>query len=231
METLISNKPAAEAANQLRTAIEKVGGDSICFLSGGSALEILTELNLTQEQKRRTIFVMGDERWSREAYEVNYLQLLRVLGDGATELKIIDTSPRAKESHEHMIDRLNCEIEKNFSNHKGLIKTIAVLGMGEDGHTASIFPMDDRSFQSTYNRDSTYVSVHYRGLKSEHRASLTPSFILNQVDKVIAYVVGNKKKKILKKLINEDLEINLLPAQLIKLHKDSVLVTDQSVVN
>lgn len=226
MQINVSNNPAADLATHVREYItEHQDSDILCFTAGGSALALFDYLDLDADQKRRTIFCMGDERVSGERSINNFLQLTERLTEAQSDLQIIDTCG-ATETPEILATRIDQKISEIISGSKN-IKIICILGIGEDGHTAGIFPMDTETFLHTYTEDATYVPVTGRGLTIDSRASLTPSFILNQADQVLGFAQSKTKcAHIVIELIKRNYELNEMPAQLIKRHKDSYLFTD-----
>jgi 6-phosphogluconolactonase/glucosamine-6-phosphate isomerase/deaminase len=86
--------------------------------------------------------------------------------------------------------------------------------------------MDEGSFLDTYKEDVPYVSVVGKGLKIDSRASLTPSWLQNNVDDMLLFVIGESKQMMLESLINESKEIHERPSELIKRHKNAHLFTD-----
>lgn len=81
------------------------------------------------------------------------------------------------------------------------VKNFSVFGVGSDGHTAGIFPLSEPAFNEVFVDDRTYVPVQVEGLTIDSRASFTPGWILNYVDEIITYVVGQDKRPILESLI------------------------------
>ncbi len=225
MEHQTSNNPAQELAERLAHELGAHPGDTLCFLAGGSAFEIFEYLELDENIKRRTIFCMGDERVSGNSAENNYLQLLTKLSTNHG-LQLIDTASPGPETPKQFTERINKIIsEKLFTLIQPNI--ICVLGVGTDGHTAGIFPMQESSFATTYPNDSMYVPITTRGLESNFRASLTPDWILSKADLVLGYATGEIKcKTVIRELCNRNYEIHEMPAQIIKRHKNSILFTD-----
>ncbi len=75
---------------------------------------------------------------------------------------------------------------------------LIILGMGEDGHIASLFPEED--WQRSDGRDFTYFQV--KKLNSI-RFSLSYPAILNS-GKIVFILVGNKKGVVLRKILGEN---------------------------
>ena len=94
----------------------------------------------------------------------------------------------------------------------------AVLGVGEDGHIASLFP------------DTTALNADEKGFVHNEvniltRWRVTSTFeLLKNVEHVYLLVTGENKKEIIEKIGKEnDLPVN----ELIRLRKKTVLLTDQ----
>jgi len=218
-----SNNPIEALQQQLLTVINEHRGHTLIYLAGGSALRIFDNLQINPDTLVRTIWCMGDDR--QERGESNNYEQLQQRWSQSAEATIIDTSVHDDEDHVPYVERINFQLAEILHS-KSDVQTIAILGTGADGHTASIFPMDEESFRETYEVDSTYVPVHVATLTEPQRASLTPHAILNDVDQVYGYIAGEAKKSILNKLMNQDLEIYEMPAQLLKLHKNTTVFTD-----
>jgi len=227
MQVIETETPSSKAGMYLKNWVGQHQGTTLCFIAGGSALEIIKGLNMSEEYKRRTIFMMGDERWSREPEENNYLQLLELFDGDTQDYKFISTELAPREDVKDFSKRLTGTAENIFL--KPNVQVITILGIGEDGHTASIFPMSEDQFKKTYGRDSTYLHTYVKGLKNEHRASLSPAFIKNRTNHIIAYATGKNKKEILNALVNETKPLHEMPSQLIKDHQSAVLITDQDI--
>ena len=95
---------------------------------------------------------------------------------------------------------------------------VAILGVGEDGHIASLFP------------GTTALNADEKGLVQNEvniltRWRVTSTFkLLKNVEHVYLLVTGENKKEIIEKIGKEnDLPVN----ELIRLRKKTVLLTDQ----
>jgi len=247
-QLIITNTPAKEVGEHINTIIQEHAGDLVCLLSGGSALDIIqyiqpgkqcshqtchdeqSEANkvLCTRSECRTIFMMGDERVSRESNINNFLQLKGLHPDHPVTNRTIDTTPLENETTRDFAYR----IEKTFLETLTKLtnpKIIAILGMGIDGHTAGIFPMDDKAFRQTYQDDVTYAPVDLQGLTIDSRASITPTWLLAHVDTVLGFICGPSKKEILIDLNTNDKKLNQRPAEILKLHRQAFVYTDQDI--
>ena len=229
MQLITTDIPAKLTGEHINQINAEHDGDVVCLLSGGSALDIIEHIKQPEKSECRTIFMMGDERGSRESTTNNSLQLTARYPDHYVTNNIIMTVPEASENLENFTNRIletfSTEIKKLTNP-----KIIQVLGVGSDGHTAGIFPLPESEFAQVYDRpDLDIVPVAIKGLTIDSRASFTPNWILGKADVLIGYVVGAGKKMILESLINESKEIHERPAELIKRHERATVYTDQLI--
>tara|TARA_Y100000590_G_C15475218_1_gene921790 strand:- start:493 stop:969 length:477 start_codon:yes stop_codon:yes gene_type:complete len=74
---------------------------------------------------------------------------------------------------------------------------LIILGLGDDGHTASLFPHEFLSFS---NKENCIIASH--PTTGQKRISLSEK-IINNAKKIIFHVTGSGKKKIVSEIINE----------------------------
>ena len=86
---------------------------------------------------------------------------------------------------------------------------LVVLGMGSDGHTASIFPDSD-----VINEKRRLVVAPWVEKLRSYRITLTPP-VLNKAASTIVLVSGAKKAEILHKVLEGEYRPEFFPAQLI----------------
>lgn len=88
---------------------------------------------------------------------------------------------------------------------------IIILGMGEDGHTASIFPGDERLFEVSNNCD---VAIH--PVTGQKRITLTGK-VINNARSVFFLVTGSSKSKIVYEIYRNSEVSGMFPASHIRL--------------
>ena len=86
---------------------------------------------------------------------------------------------------------------------------LILLGMGEDGHTASIFPDNLSLFDSDKICD---VSIH--PVSGQKRITITGT-VINNAENIRFMITGSKKAEILKRILEKDKSVKNLPASLI----------------
>lgn len=93
---------------------------------------------------------------------------------------------------------------------------VCVLGIGEDGHTASLFPYCELIGQTT---DRLFAAVNWpekgwRLTSTEHMFQLS--------SKIIVLAVGSSKSKILKTVLEGPIDVMQYPVQVLKKYSEKV---------
>lgn len=220
-----SQQEASEAmANDLRAIATKAvqaKGRFTLALTGGSSPLLLHKI-LSSEEYRQSVpwdkcFVFwGDERAVPFDDEQNNAKM------GYETL--LDNVPVPKEQ----IFRMNSEVtpskaaqeykkklEEHFKDTEPSFDLI-LLGMGADGHTASIFPETDVVHEKT-----DWVSTGYNSEQKSHRITLTAPLI-NKAQNIFFSVFGDGKGKTLLNVLYGEHNPEALPSQLIKPEKGNL---------
>ena len=221
-----SENPAKEAGEHISKSIKECGADVVCLLAGGSALDVVKYIELPAISECRTIFMMGDERVSRERDLNNYMQLQSMYPDYRILEHTIETIPLEGESVEIFAERIGVEFLQKITE-LNEPHIISLQGIGDDGHTAGIFPMDRDSFTDSYKDTAMYVPVHVNSLEANFRTTFTPNWLLENVDEMIGFVAGEKKAAVTSMLTSEQKSLHERPAELLKQHHNAFLYTDQ----
>ncbi len=99
------------------------------------------------------------------------------------------------------------EIETNL-NYRGEnpVFDLVILGLGEDGHTASIFPDQLELFE-----EEEICAVSQHPITGQKRITLTGR-VLNNSSRVFFLVIGGNKAQRISEIMNDDEAAKLLPA-------------------
>jgi 6-phosphogluconolactonase/glucosamine-6-phosphate isomerase/deaminase len=226
MEIHTSQKPLQAAANALSQALETYkNNDILLILAGGSALQVLDEVNTNSINEYVTIMMM-DERFSTTATENNFLQLTKTLFYTKltnSQCNFLPSVPTEGESHADFSHRMELQLNTYLEEHPNTT-VLALFGIGPDGHTGAIFPMEQASFIDTYGQGNLYTQVVYDKNPFAKRSSITPKFIKGYITESFVYVTGANKLPILSTLA-DPYELHELPAY-IHNQIDSKLFTD-----
>ena len=87
---------------------------------------------------------------------------------------------------------------------------LLLLGMGSDGHTASLFP-----HTAVLKEDQGWVVAHYVEPIAAWRVTLTP-VVLNAAHDVLFLVTGEEKARVLREVIKGPYQPEVFPAQLLQ---------------
>ncbi|MDC0476052.1 6-phosphogluconolactonase [Acidimicrobiia bacterium] len=183
-------------------------------LSGGSTPKITYSLLKNDIQDlSKIIFWTVDERWvPRDDEYSNQKMINSFFADSTAKILEVEYSGL---SAERDANKYASKLENNITNFDTVI-----LGVGEDGHIASLFP-DTVAVNDTEN---FYVSNEVNIL-SKWRVTATFK-LLKEVDNVYLLVTGNNKKEILKSIMNNG---NTSANKLINERKKIILITDQEI--
>lgn len=190
-------------------------------LSGGSTPKALYKKLASDYQDKvdwqRVRFFWGDERAvpfedERNNARMAYQSLLKPLDIPEDHIHLMRTDLSPGTSAE-MYDQLLRDLFKNDQTTFDL----TLLGLGEDGHTLSLFP--DSSIDIN---KGNWVDITLNTKENIQRITLLPS-VVNKSKNIIFMVQGKNKSAVLKQIIQPALANKKLPANLIEPETGSLL--------
>lgn len=115
--------------------------------------------------------------------------------------------------------RYEAELRSVFRTPPGAIPQfdLVLLGMGTDGHTASLFPDSD-----ALNETAALVTANWVEKFKSHRITFTFA-LLNEASEVLFLTAGNDKAEMLRNILRGDPSGQTYPAQNVRPH-DGVLI-------
>jgi len=127
---------------------------------------------------------------------INYDNINRIIGENDPEAEV---------------KRYSDLLTKNLDSKNDLPSLdLSILGLGDDGHTASIFPYQFEKFK---NINECLIATH--PLSKQKRVSLSRNLINNSKE-IIFHVTGNGKTTVVDEIINEIGNHKSYPASSIK---------------
>ncbi len=192
-------------------------GRFLTALSGGGTpkplYELLTGLPYRNQVDWSKVFVFwGDERCvSRDDPGNNYFQAKQSLFDHIP-LPANNIHRVASELEPENAAKDYARILKDFAEapYEWPRFDLVLLGMGDDGHTASLFPGSQVDVTSA----AIAVTANYQDRPAK-RVSLTP-LVFNAAWRVVFLAVGQSKAETLVNILNGEYHPELLPAQRIR---------------
>jgi len=132
----LSAKLARCVADDLRAAIERRGRARLAVSGGSTPQKFFTALARESLDWRLVVITQVDERWVHEDDDASNARLIRehLLRNEAAQARFISMKTGANSP----FDAEQAAAEKLADFADGI--DVVVLGMGEDGHTASFFP-------------------------------------------------------------------------------------------
>lgn len=216
------SKKAAEIFVQTANDAVNASGRFTVALTGGSSPELL--YNLLAEKHYRDqvewekVWVFwGDERW----------------------VPLDDKRSNAKMAFDLLLDHVPIPMDQVFimwdkeqepvefaRNYQQLLQQhigkssgfdLILLGMGEDGHTASLFPGTE-----VLQEQSKWVFAYYLEAQEMYRITLTAP-IINKSLKILFMVFGSNKSHALREILEGYHSPEKYPAKLIRPHQGEII--------
>jgi 6-phosphogluconolactonase len=192
---------AEEIALILRDAIESRGSATIAFSGGKTPATVYRLLSRPPYSEEagwgKTKLFLVDERWVPSEDIQSNARMLR---------ETMRTLLEPQASAEDYISILNREVA---ASEQGIPSfDLLLLGVGEDGHIASLFPGSDAM-------SSSAIVVHTERAEELKRVSLGIQTILS-ARRIMVLLTGEKKADIAKRVLTKDSLSADLPARLLE---------------
>ena len=212
------------AKNKLYEIVDR---KTVLFLSGGRTPAPLYKKWAREKIIKPGAVAMVDERWGEPYHKNSNEKMLKDTGflDYLHSINtpfysmLKDWKNREKSAEEY--EELVIYLLKWFP------KSIAVLGLGADGHIASLVPGSDKLIE----KNQKFVE-EFDDFPADTKERITLTFnALSQMDQIYLLVFGNDKKKGLKLFLSEG-EMQEVPSRFLKIPPVSdrtLLITDQKI--
>lgn len=209
----INQEAARRFIAAAQQAIATKGKFTVALTGGSSPVNLYqllaTELFSKQVDWSKCFVFWGDERWvpfeddrsnARMAFET-LLDHVPVPKEQIFMMWAADKSP----------EEYAAEYESRIREVVGKdgVFDLILLGMGDDGHTASLFPHTE-----VLKENEKWVVAYYLEPQQMYRITLTAPLI-NKAASIIFLVNGEKKATALKEVLEGDQNIEQFPTQLI----------------
>ena len=216
MNIKIFNTPE-QVSNELSSYIISkyiLRGKNIAISGGSTPIMLFKEISkkLTKKEKIESNFYWIDERCvlpnSKESnfktandylfnkINIDKKNIYRIIGENNPD----DEQKRYTELLENNLKSIN----------KLPSIDLSILGIGNDGHTASIFPYQMKKF---IDFNTCFIGTH--PISKQKRISLSQN-IINNSSEIIFHVTGKNKSDVVDEIINERRNYKSYPASYIK---------------
>ncbi|MGI8410593.1 MAG: 6-phosphogluconolactonase [Pyrinomonadaceae bacterium] len=197
-------------------AIEKSGRFTVALSGGSTPKAMYRKLVSSNLDWKRVFFFFGDERNVPPGDErSNFLMAENVL---FKPLKLCEENIYRWQTEFGVPEKITTDYSKTIQSFfQGFPRfDLMLLGLGTDGHTASLFPDTD-----ALNEQSEIAVANWVKSMNEYRFTLTFP-VINNASNVVFLVSGKEKAAILKNVFDDRIFPKLLPAQLVN-PKDGTL--------
>ncbi len=203
-------------------------GQFCAVLSGGRTpvpiYHKLTTLNERLVWERTHLFLADERNVSQEHQDHNGRMIQEAL---ILPLKLPRSQIHFPQYHED-VTQTAYQYEQNIlsffylpSNQKPVFDFI-ILGLGKDGHTASLFPGDDACLE----KERAVVSVDSRQVNHQRITMTFP--VINQAHEVICVACGSEKSDVIKKMRKGNKEFPA--ARIQQAERDALFVFDRAAI-
>ncbi len=202
---ILTSKLSKEICKILSQKILKKGKASLVVSGGNTPKKLFKELSLCDIAWDRVTISLCDERWVDNKDDNSNEKLVKIylMKNFASKAKFIG------------MYRENKTLESTQKFYEKIIKNelqpfdIIILGMGDDGHTASLFPNKENFKEAFSLENSNLTLVVKRDDVNFHRLSLTRVAILSSIH-IFLHFEGRDKLQVYKSAIKTD-NFNIYP--------------------
>ena len=183
----------------LRDGIEENGRASLVVSGGRTPAELFNALSKTNLEWDKIDVSLADERWVDNTDDASNEKMLRakLLINNAANANFVALKTQHSDAEDAVLtctDNLQ-KMRTPFD--------VLILGMGEDGHTASLFPCSEQITQGLdLESGDTFIAVKPTTAPNQ-RMSLTLPALLNS-NQIFLHVTGETKKDVLNTVLSDD---------------------------
>ncbi|MDH3442306.1 MAG: 6-phosphogluconolactonase [Deltaproteobacteria bacterium] len=209
----LSRRAAEEFIGLAHRAVQSAGRFTVALSGGSTPKELYSQLAAPRYAARlewsRVHLFWGDERCVPPDHPESNFRMVQETLLAKVQIPRENVHRMAGEK-DPQVAAVEYEAELNsffpISNMDWPRFDLILLGLGEDGHTASLFPGSE-----ALDEDQHFVTVAYIEKFKTHRLTLTLS-VLNQAARIVFLVSGSSKAQILEQLLRSDPKSQIFPA-------------------
>lgn len=189
---------ADELVAILNSGIQARGRASLVVSGGRTPVKLFETLSQADVDWSKVDVTLADERWVGEEDDASNTRLVKahLLQNKASAARFVALKTTRDDASEGTI-----EAEANLASMSQPFDAL-ILGMGEDGHTASLFPCSDE-VQDGLNMNSGRTCIAVTPKTAPHqRISLTLPALLHSRN-IFLHLTGQKKRDVLEDAMQE----------------------------
>lgn len=183
---------AEDLVSILKTGIRTRGRASLVVSGGRTPLALFKQLSETDLEWDKVDITLADERWVDEDHADSNTSLVKnnLIKNKASAARFVELKSEPSDANEG-VNAAEAALASMSQPFDALI-----LGMGEDGHTASLFPCSEQ-INDGLDMSSGRTCIAVQPTTAPHqRISLTLPALLNSRN-IFLHLTGEKKKHVL----------------------------------
>lgn len=190
---------AADVAEALRSAIAEGGAATLAVSGGSTPKRFFHALSRKELDWPSVAVTLVDERWVPDTEDRSNARLVRehLLVNAAAPAVFVPLFNGASAPEGALPD-----VQQRIADLPAPL-SVVVLGMGDDGHTASFFPGGDRLADAIDPTGKALVMPMRATAAIEPRITLTLPVLL-AAKKLMLHIEGEEKKAVLEKALSSD---------------------------
>lgn len=201
-QNALSNQFAKQIAEFLQHSIQQHGRASLVVSGGRTPLALFNALSEIDLAWHVVDITLADERWVDGNHEASNTAMVKsqLMQNYAASANFVEL----KTDCDNAADGIS-EAEENLRKmHQPF--TVLILGMGEDGHTASLFPCSEQLSQGL-DMQSGKICLAVQPTSAPHqRISMTLPTLINS-ENIFLHLTGQRKKEILEDILANYTEV------------------------
>ncbi|WP_236980029.1 6-phosphogluconolactonase [Membranihabitans maritimus] len=211
-------------------SILQIQGKCSISLAGGSTPKAVYELLASSEYSGQMewdniYFFWGDERCVPHSHDDSNYKMVKEAFLDHVEIPKENIFPVSDQfDPAAAAEDYQQKIEKYFDGKEPSID-IMLLGMGDDGHTASLFPGTN-----VLSENEKWVSEVFIKDKNVFRISMTAPFI-NRAKNIVFLIKGENKTPALNQVLNGQQDTDTYPSQLIRRSPNVYYLLDEEAAS
>jgi len=209
-----------------KEAIAEKGSFTVALTGGSSPIklhQLLATPAYREEVDWANVYIFwGDERWvpmedERSNAKMAFDTLLNFVPVPSGQIYPMYDAVKSPEEYAVIYEQLIRDVVDNDG-----VFDLILLGMGDDGHTASLFPGT-----AILKEETKWVDAYYLEPQEMYRITLTAPLI-NRAKKLVVMTFGEKKTHALREVLEGEHNPELYPSQLLKpTNGELIFLTDE----
>lgn len=201
--------------DQLKEGIKLRGQASLAVSGGKTPLNLFNVLSQKQLDWSKITVTLVDERWVDDKQEASNAHLVKthLIQNNAKNARFVGLKNNAKTPFDGEHDT-----EQVLRDQVSLPVDVLILGMGDDGHTASLFPHAN-NLKKGLDMHSGRLSIGMTPTDAPHdRITMTLPLIMSSRH-IYLHIIGDQKKTVLDQALKSK-DADIMPIRAI-LHQSS----------